>query len=86
MCYLDKDWDGVSPCVNKALPIWMKTQRQEKYISIKIKVANNMSKLFAKGYVMEGVILILTSFFYVPKVTEGIVKQFPAVNTVNMFR
>ena len=37
-----------------------------------------MSKLFARGYITEGVILILTSFFYVPKGTGDICMVFNA--------
>ena len=43
-----------------------------------MKVDNKMSKLFARGYITEGVILILTSFFYVPKGTGDIFMVFNA--------
>ena len=54
------------------------THMQEKYNSVSIKVANKISKLVARGYIMEVVILALTSFFTVPKVTDGIRMAFDA--------
>ena len=58
--------------------IWMRPQRQEKDLSIRLKVDNKVSKLVARGYTTEGVVLALMSFFYVPKVTENIIMVFNA--------
>ena len=56
----------------------MMPQSQEKYTSIRIKVANNMSKMVSMVYIMELVILALTSFFSVSKGTEYICMVFDA--------
>ena len=56
----------------------MGPQRREKNPSISLKVTRNMSKLVARGYIMEEVILSLTSFFYVSKVTYDICMVFDA--------
>ena len=53
-------------------------QRRENNPSVSIKVANKISKLVARGYITEVVILALTSFFTVPKVTDGIRMVFDA--------
>ena len=72
MGYLVQARDGVSPCIKEALSIWVRTQRRDKYPYISLNVANKMRKLVARGYTTEGVILTLTSLFYVPKVTYDI--------------
>ena len=50
----------------------MRPQRKEKDPYERIKVHNKMSKLVSRGYINEGVILILMSLFSVPKTTEDI--------------
>ena len=47
-------------------------KRQEKHPSVNLKVANNIRKLVSRGYITEGVILTLISFFFVPKRTDNI--------------
>ena len=42
-------------------------QRRDNDYSVSLKVDNKTSKLVARGYISEGVILALTSLFYVPK-------------------
>ena len=72
MVYLIQSWDGVSPWIKEAPPIWMRTQRRDNDPSVSLKVANNRSKLVSRGYIMEGLILVLTSFFSAPKGTYDI--------------
>ena len=50
----------------------MRDQRRENFYSLIIKVANNLIKLVASSYILEGVILALTPLFYLSKVTEDI--------------
>ena len=69
---------GVGPCIKKYPPIWMRPQRREKYPSVSLKGANKMSKLVIRVSITEGVILKLTSFFSVTKVTEDIFMVFDA--------
>ena len=54
----------------------MRSQRQNKNPYVILKVFNKMRKKFARGYITEGVILALTSFFYVPKGTDDILIMF----------
>ena len=62
----------------------MRPQRRDKDTSVSLKVANKIRKLVARGYITEGVILVPTSFFYVPKVTEDICMVFDStVSRVN---
>ena len=49
--------------------MWMRTKGQEKHPFISLKLANKMSKFVVRGYITEGVILALKSFFSVPKGT-----------------
>lgn len=50
----------------------MRPHRQEKDMCVRLKVSNNMIKLVSRGYIMELVILALTYFFSVTKVTDDI--------------
>ena len=64
----------------------MRPQRRENDPSVGLKAEKNMSKLVARGYIMEGVILALTSLFYVPKGTDDIRMVFDAtVSGLNSF-
>ena len=56
----------------------MRPQRKEKDPSVSLKLAKNISKLVSRGYIMEGVILALTSFFAVPKGIDDIHMVFDA--------
>ena len=49
------------------MTIWMIPQKREKYSSVSLNVANKMSKLVSRGYIVELVILTLESFFMCPK-------------------
>ena len=61
-------------------------QRRDKDPSISLKVVNNMRKLVSRGYITEGLILILTSFFAVPKVKYDIHMVFDAtVSGINNY-
>ena len=44
------------------LTIWMIPQKREKYSYVSLNVANKMSKLVSRGYIVELVILTLESF------------------------
>ena len=46
--------------------------------SVRLKVANNMRKLVSRGYITEGFIIALTSFFSVPMGTDDIRMVFDA--------
>ena len=70
--YLVQSREGVIPWIKEAPPIWMIPQRQENDPSASLKVDNKMIKLVARGYITEGVILSLKSFFSVPKGTDDI--------------
>ena len=76
MGYLVQARYGVGPWIKEAPPIFMSPHRQEKNPSLSLKVANNMSKTFSRGYIMEGMTLALTSFFSVPKGTGDICMVF----------
>ena len=78
MGYIDQDQDGVGLCTKKVIPIWMRTQSQDKNPTINLKLANKMRKLVVRGYITEGVILALPSFFSVSKGTEYIRMVFDA--------
>ena len=69
MVYIVQSWDGVIPWIKEAPPRWMRPQRRVNHPSISLKVSYKMRKLVARGYIKEGVILALTSFFSVPKRT-----------------
>ena len=69
MVYLDQAQNGVGPCIKEDPPIWMRSQRQEKDTSVSLKMAITMIKLVARGYIMEGEILVPMSLFSMPKVT-----------------
>ena len=60
----------------------MKPQRGENNPSVSLKVANKMRKLVARVYITEGVILVLTSFFSIPKGTDDIRIVFDATVSV----
>ena len=70
--YLVQPWEGVSSWIKEALTGWTRTQRQENDSYVILKVSNKMSKLIIRGYITEGIILVLTSFFSVPKGTDDI--------------
>ena len=63
-------------------PRWMKPQRGENNPSVSLKVANKMRKLVARVYITEGVILVLTSFFSIPKGADDIRIVFDATVSV----
>ena len=69
---------GVSPWIKESLPIWIRPQRQYNNPSASLKVINKMIKLVARGYMKEGVILALTSFFYMTKGKDDIRMLFDA--------
>ena len=71
MVYLVQDRDVVTPCIKEDPSLWMRSHRQQNKFSVSLKVANKMSKLVARVYITEGLILVLTSFFYVTKGTYG---------------
>ena len=78
MGYIVQSWDVVGPWIKEAPPIWIRPQRRDNHPSVSLKVANKMGKLVTRGYIMEGVILILTYLFSVPKVTDDIHMVFDA--------
>ena len=48
--YQDQARDGVRIFIKEAPPRWIKTQRQEKDIVVREKVADKLSKLGRRGY------------------------------------
>ena len=78
MDYMYQAQDGLGPWIKEYPPRCMRPHRQEKYPSISLNVSNKTSKLVARGYIIEGVILTLTSLFSVTKVTEDICMVFDA--------
>ena len=56
----------------------MRPQGHENYPSLRLKTANKIGKLVDRSYITEGVILALTSFFYVTKGTDDIRMVFDA--------
>ena len=86
MGYLYQARDGVGPRIKEDPQIRMWPQSQEKYPYVSLKMENKTSKLIARGYSMEGVILTLTSFFYVPNVEDDIHMVFDTtVSGINDF-
>ena len=78
MGYLVQSRDGVSHWIKEAPPRWMRPQRREENPSVSLKVGNKTSKLVARSYITEGVILANTSFFSVPNGTDNICMVFDA--------
>ena len=78
MCYQYQAQYGVGPWIKEDPLIWMSPRRLEKDPSVSLKVANKMIKLVSRGYITEGVILVLKSLFSVPKVTEDVCLVFDA--------
>ena len=76
MGHLVQAQDGLSSGLKEAPPIWMRPQRRDNDPSVIIKVANKMNKLVDRGYIIEGVILVLTYFFSVNKGTDDICMVF----------
>ena len=72
MGYLNQDQDVVRPWIKESPQRWMSPHRKDKDTPVRVKVANKMSKLVARGYIREGVILVLAPFLSVSKVTEDI--------------
>ena len=81
MGYLVQYRDGVSPWIKEAPPIWMRPKRRDNDPSVRLKVGNKMSKLVARGYITEGVILANTSFFSVPNGINNIYMVFDATDS-----
>ena len=69
--YLSKS-NGVCPWIKESPPIWMPPQRKYKFPTVSLKLSNKIRKMVNRGYIKEGVILNMTSFFSVPKLTEDI--------------
>ena len=78
MGYLVQARDKVSTLIKESPPRWMRPQKREDDPSVRPKVANKMSKLVARGYITEGVILTLTPFSFVTKGTDDIHMVFDA--------
>ena len=72
MDYIVQSRYGVSLCIKEAPLRLIRPKRGDKCPSVSLKVANKMRKLFSRIYITEGVILVLTSFFSVPKVTYDV--------------
>ena len=59
----------------------MRPQRRDNDPSVSLKVGNKMSKLVARGYITEGVVLANTSFFSVPNGIDNIYMVFDATDS-----
>ena len=63
MVYLVEAQDWLGPWIKEVPPIWMRSQRREKYPSVSLKVNNRNRKLVDREYITKGVLLTLTYFF-----------------------
>ena len=61
--YLVQSWDGVGTWIKEAPLIWMRPQMRENDPSISLKATNKISKMVARSYIKEVVILALKSLF-----------------------
>ena len=82
MGYLVQSWYWVGLWIKESLPIWMRPQRRDNGPSVSLKVDKNMNKLVSRGYITKVVILVLTSFFSLPKGIDDIRMMFDATVSV----
>ena len=57
--YQDQAREGVQPGIRDDPPIWTSPHREDNYPVARKKMAGNMRKIVLRGYIIEGVILVL---------------------------